>query len=295
MRLGTHEQRRTHLKGIASAEVLWAEGFTEPDSGSDLASLQTRAERHGDEWILNGQKTFGTAAHRCQWMYVLARTDPDAPKHAAISCFLVPLDAPGITLRALPNMAHGRQNMTFFDNVRLPLDALVGEENRAWQQVWFHMGGERLDRGGPTPSIFQRQLALLLEPVIDYCRTTRRNGRAIIEDPVVRQTLADLVIGIEGLRMLEFERLWRFESGEASPIGPALPYLADGVYKELWPRFAQACMEVIGPLGEITRGPFAPLGGEVERFYRGSFGNHGGGTSQLKRMVMATRGLGLPR
>ncbi|OAI42342.1 hypothetical protein AYO38_11490 [bacterium SCGC AG-212-C10] len=292
MRLGTPQQRAKHVPGIASARVLWGEGYTEPDAGSDLASLEAKAVRDGDEWVINGQKTFGTAAHRAQWMAVLARTDSTVPKHAGLTAFLVPLDTPGLTMTPMHNLAGGRQNHTFFDNVRVPLDCQLGSVNRAWQEVWFQMGGERMDRGGPAPSVRERRLGVVLEMLIDFCKQTKRNGVLMSEDPVVRMQLSELMIGVESMKLLEYDSFWRSQSGNPSAYGH---YLSQAYYKEFWPRFAQTCMEILGPAAQITSGPWAPLAGEVEQFYRTSFGNHAGGTSQTKRMVIATRALGLPR
>jgi alkylation response protein AidB-like acyl-CoA dehydrogenase len=292
LRLGTPEQRALHVPGIASGDVLWAEGFSEPNAGSDLASLETRAVRDGDEWVLNGQKTFGSAAQRADWMIVLARTDPSVPKHAGLTCFLVPLDTPGISMTPMLNIVGGRQNQTFFDDVRLPLNCQLGTVNRAWQEIWFQLGGERLDRGGPVPSPREAILGHVLDMLVDYCRETSRNGAPLIKDPVVRMQIAELMIGVEALRLMEFESLWRFERGEPSPYGS---YLSQTIYKEFWPRMAEIAMNIVGPLGQVRSGRWAPLAGAIEHFYRTSFGNHAGGTSQVKRMVLATRGLGLPR
>lgn len=292
LRLGTPEQRLRFLKGIASADILWGEGFTEPDHGSDLAGLETRAVRDGDEWVINGQKTFGTAAHRCEWMFVFARTNLDVPKHAGISAFAVPLDTPGVTLQPMVNLAGGRQNMTFFDNVRVPQDHLIGDVNEGWRQVWFHLGGEQLDRGGPAPSMRNFRMAYVLDKLIQFCKETKRHGMPLGNDPVVRLQIADLLIGVEAIKLLEYESFWRFESGKSSEFGP---YLPAAYLKEFQPRFAQSCMEILGPAAQIQSGRWAPLAGAVDRMYRASYGNHAGGTSQVKRMVLATRGLGLPR
>src|SRR5690606_26527662 len=130
---GTDEQKEQHLSGILSGEVVWAQGYSEPGAGSDLASLQTRAIRDGDEYVVNGQKIWTSGAHQADWLFMLARTDPDAPKHRGISFLLTPKDAPGISVRPLINMAwsHGF-NETFFEDVRIPAANRVGEENRGW-------------------------------------------------------------------------------------------------------------------------------------------------------------------
>jgi len=295
LRLGTHEQRLKHLKGIAEATTVWGEGFTEPGAGSDLAMLTSRAHRDGDAWVLNGQKTFGTAVHRCQWMCVLARTDPEAKAHSGISCFLVPLDSKGISMTPLHNLAGGQQNHTFFDNVRLPADSLLGEANKAWTQVWFRMGGERLDRGGPYLADWIYRPLTLLNRVVRYCKETVRDGRPLSEDPLIRHKLAEALLGAEGARMLWYENFGRFASKTPSPFGEAAANLDAAVYKEYWPALLQNLMEIVGPMAQIQGGRWARLAGDVQYFYRASFGNHAGGTSQLKRMVLATRGLDLPR
>ena len=295
IRLGTHEQRLRHLKGIAEATVLWGEGYTEPSSGSDLASLTTKAHRDGDFWVLNGQKTLGTAAHQCEWMAVLARSDANSVKHNGISAFLVPLDTPGIQMLPLHNMADGQQNQTFFENVRIPADCLLGEEGNAWNQVWFGLGGERLDRAGPSPDPWQFRISRMLTEVISYCRDTKRGGVALSEDPVIRQQLGELVRGVEIIKLMAYETYSEAMATGVGGRGASRPNLHQAYFKEFWPHMAQVCMEIVGPLAQIQGGKWAQLEGRVERFFRASFGNHAGGTSQLKRMVLATRGLGLPR
>src|SRR6185437_2477665 len=280
------------LPGMAAGEIMWAEGYTEPDSGSDLASLRTKAEVDGAGWVINGTKTFCTAAHHCNWIIVAARTDPDpAKRHRGISYLLVPMDSDGLELRPLHNLAGGRQNLITFDDVRVPAGALLGEVNRGWTQIWFGMGGEPVpvfDDGDAGPETSYQPppagQAWLLGEVADYCRRTIRNGRPMSEDGAVRRQLAELAVGVEIDRVLALE--------VRCPYGP---HLHQAVTKEFEPVFAQTCMDLLGPLAQIQgRGP-APLGGEVDRAYRQSFGNHAGGTSQLERMVVATRNLGLPR
>ena len=142
LRLGTEEQKAAFLPGMAAGEIMWAEGYTEPNAGSDLAALRTRAEQDGDEWVISGEKTFCTAGHHCNWIIIAARTDPDPSKrHRAISYFLAPIDAPGIELRPLYNLADGRQNRVYLDAVRVPANRLLGDLNQGWTQMWFGIGG----------------------------------------------------------------------------------------------------------------------------------------------------------
>ena len=292
LRLGTEEQKAAFLPGMASGEIMWAEGYTEPDAGSDLASLRTRAVRDGDDWVISGQKTFCTAGHHCNWIIIAARTDPDpASRHRGISYFLSPTDRPGLEMRPLYNLADGRQNLVFLDGLRVPGDRMLGELNRGWEQIWFGRGGNpipRFESADPGPEQEyepgETGQAWVLRELVRYCRTTRRNGRPLGEDPLVRSQLAGLAVGVEVEKLLGYEGACLYGT-----------HLHQAISKEFQPEFAQTCMEILGPLGQIQAGEWAPLAGEIDRLYRRSFGNHAGGTSQVKRMVVATRALGLPR
>jgi alkylation response protein AidB-like acyl-CoA dehydrogenase len=292
MRLGSDEQKAEFLPGMAAGEIMWAEGYTEPNSGSDLASLRTRAVLDGDEWVIDGQKTFCTAGHHCNWFIIAARTDPDVSKrHKGISYFLSPMDAPGIELRPLVNMADGRQNLVFLDDVHVPQARMLGDVNQGWNQVWFGLGGTPMpvfesDDPGPEHEYEPESAgdAWVLEQLVEYCRKTTRGGTSLADDPVVRMQLADLAIGVEIEKMLRYEGACEYSS-----------HLHQAITKEFQPEFAQTCMEILGALGQVQAGEWAPLAGEIDRIYRRSFGNHAGGTSQVKRMVVATRDLGLPR
>jgi alkylation response protein AidB-like acyl-CoA dehydrogenase len=292
LRLGTEEQKEYFLPRMAAGEIMWAEGYTEPDAGSDLASLRTRAVADGDEWVIDGQKTFCTAGHHCNWMIIAARTDPDASKrHKGISYFLAPLPSPGIELRPLENIADGRQNLVLIDGLRVPAHRMLGDLNQGWQQVWFGLGGSPIptfadDDPGPEEEYEPGPTghAWVLDELIRYCQSTMRHGRPMIDDPVVRMQLADLEIGVEA------EKLLWYDLGRSYGM-----HLTSAIVKEFQPEFGQTCMEIVGPLAQIQTGEWAPLAGEIDRIYRRSFGNHAGGTSQVKRMVVATRVLGLPR
>lgn len=284
---GTEEQKRRFLPGIAKFDRFWAEGLTEPDSGSDLASLKTRAVRDGSDWIINGQKTYTTWGHHADVMFLAARTDPDAPRHRGISIFCLDLKAPGVRLSPLYNIGGGRQNHTYLDDVRVPGDMLIGEEGHGWSYIMnaFYASGGL----GARHAEMRKQL----ERVVEYSKVTTRGGTTLIKDPIVRSQLAQLELMIEVERLLSYEGLSNVTSGRPPQFGGALGVV---VSKENQPTFAQIVGQIVGPLGQLRAGSrWAPLDGEVEAWYRQSFANHAGGTSQVKRMVLATRGLGLPR
>jgi 3-oxocholest-4-en-26-oyl-CoA dehydrogenase alpha subunit len=282
---GTEEQKRYFLPRIAGFEELWVEGLTEPGSGSDLASLSTRAVRHGSDWIITGQKTYTTWGHHGEVMYLAARTNPE-PRHHGISLFCLDLTLPGVSFSPLYNLGGGRQNHTYLDEVRIPGDMLIGEEGMGWSCVMnaFYGGG-----GGGR----HVKLEVMLEKVIRYCQTAVRGGRPLIEDPVIRSKLAELALMAESERLLSYEALGNSIHHRAPQFGGAMPVV---VSKEIQPRFAQICTQIVGSLAQLAGSdPWSPLGGSPEAWYRQSFANHAGGTPQVKRMVLATRGLGLPR
>jgi alkylation response protein AidB-like acyl-CoA dehydrogenase len=283
---GSEEQKRRFLPPIARSETFWVEGLSEPGAGSDLANLSCTAVRDGSDWIVNGQKTYTTWGSRADVMYLAARTEPGSTRHRGISIFCVDMKAPGVTLSPLYNLGGGRQNHTYFDDVRVPGDRLIGEAGHGWRYVMnaFYGGGS----GNAAHMTFRR----MLEEVVAHCKTQRRGGRLLIHDPLVRQQLAELAELVETARVLMYEGLSNAMQRRAPAFGGALGVV---VLKELRPRFAQLCNRILGPLCQLKAGRFAPLEGHAEAWYRQSYANHAGGTPQVKRMVLATRGLGLPR
>ena len=194
---GTDEQKKQHLPPILKAESFWCQGFSEPEAGSDLASLQTRAVRDGDDYVINGQKIWTSGAHGAGWMIMLARTDPDAPKHKGISYFLLDMKSPGITVRPLVNMAGSHDfNEVFFDNVRVPQENLVGEENRGW-----YIGTTTLDfeRSGIATGVSH---ALTVDDYVQYIR--EQNG-ASFGGPTMRYELADRAVEAQVEQMLNYQ------------------------------------------------------------------------------------------
>jgi alkylation response protein AidB-like acyl-CoA dehydrogenase len=283
---GTEEQKRRFLPPIARMQTFWVEGLSEPGAGSDLANLTTTARRDGSDWIVRGQKTYTTWGQRGEVMYLVARTDPNSKRHHGLSIFCLDMKAKGVSLSPLDNFGGGRQNHTYLDDVRVPGDMLLGQEGQGWTYIMnsFYGGG-----GGQAPhAYFQR----LLDEVTHWCRTHRRGGRRVIDDPIVRQELGELAVMVESMRVLALEGVSNATHKRRPAFGGALMVV---VMKEARPRFAETIHRIVGPLAQLRASRWAPLGGNVEAWYRHSYANHAGGTSQVKRMVLATRGLGLPR
>ncbi|MCU1591362.1 MAG: hypothetical protein JWP11_2618 [Frankiales bacterium] len=284
---GTEEQKATMLPEIASMKTIWAEGLTEPGAGSDLAGLTTSAVPDGDDWLVTGQKTYTTFGSRSDLLLAIVRTDPSAKRrHEGLSFFGVDLRAPGVTVQPLWNIAGGRQNHIFMDQVRVPASRLIGEVNRGWEYITrsFYTSGVPFLRH----STMERKYRLLTA----YCTTAKRGGRLLIDDPEVRGKLAEIDIMMEVQRVLAETGLSDTVNGRRSDATSIYQVLA----KESIPRFAQLAFEIVGPLGQLSgESPYAALHGELQAWYLQAFGNHAAGTPQIKRMVLATRGLGLPK
>jgi alkylation response protein AidB-like acyl-CoA dehydrogenase len=275
---------------------MWCQGFSEPGSGSDLASLQTRATRDGDDYVINGQKIWTTVAHISQYMLLLARTDPDAPKHKGLSYFIVPMRGkngqhyPGITVRPLYNMADTHEfNEVFFEDVRIPANCLVGEENQGWYMAATTLDIERSNIGS---AVGQRQS---VEDLIEFARENRDNGLVRIgSDEALRYELAELLIETEVAMMLSS----RVVTMQARGLIPNYESSAVKLYTmELNQRIANTGLSLLGLYGQLSRsGKYAPLKGRLEYQYIRTVANTiEGGTSEIQRNIIAHRGLGLPR
>jgi alkylation response protein AidB-like acyl-CoA dehydrogenase len=283
---GTEEQKKRFLPPIASHDEIWCTLYSEPGSGSDLASLQTRAVRDGDEWVLNGQKIWTTGAHRSQWGWLAARTDPEAPKHKGISMFIVPMDAPGITVQPLVNMAgmHGF-NEVFFEDTRIPADYLVGQENYGWYQLAVSLDFERSSIAGAARA--RRWLEDLIAFAADH-------PHLVAARPEVRHRLAETSVEIEVARFLSYRVASLQQAGKMPNYEASIAKLYSS---ELGQRLARTGMELLGLYGQLhPRSKYAALRGRIERYYQVSVAETiAGGTSEIMRNVIAMRGLGLPK
>jgi len=278
---GTDEQKAEHLPRITSGDVQWCQGYSEPGSGSDLASLQTRAVRDGDDYVLNGQKIWSSGAHTAEWMFLLARTDPDAPKHRGISMFLADMRTPGISVRPIPNMAGlAGLNEVFFEDVRVPALNRVGEENRGW-----YIGATLLDfeRSGIGAAIGARHT------VLDLVAYAREQNLA----DTMRLELADRMVESEVARFLSYRIISMQKRGLIPNYEASVNKM---YYSELQQRLARTGIRLTGSYGMLSDEQRTPMRARFTREYMTSIpATIAAGSSEIQRNVIATRGLGLPR
>ena len=286
---GTEEQKREFLPPVSKGEVQWCQGYSEPESGSDLASLQTRAVEDGDDFIINGTKIWTSSAHRADHIMVLTRTDPDAPKHRGISFLLCDMNTPGLTVNPIINMAgdHGF-NMVTFDNVRVPKKNLVGEQNRGW-----YVGATLLDfeRSGVDYSAGGRRV---LEELIAYAKDNDQNGSLIASNAIMRNRLADLAIEVDVSRLISYNIAWMQGEGLVPNKESSMGKI---VGTELQQHLSETGMQMLGLHGQLEPGSkYAPMQGRIEHMHLTNVSETiQAGTSEIQRNIIATRGLGLPR
>ena len=284
---GTAEQKATHLPRITSGEVVWCQGYSEPGSGSDLASLQTRAIKDGDDYVINGQKIWTSGAQNANWIFLLTRTDPDAPKHRGISMFLVDMKSPGLSVRPIINMAGSPGlNEVFFEDVRVPATNLVGEENRGLYVSATLLDFERSNIGA---AIGARHNVLDLVEFLD--RSGWPAGQAT---SAARREISERYIEAEVGRLLSY----RIISLQKRGIVPNYEASVNKMfYSELGQRISWTAMKVMQSHGMLVHGDqHAPWAGRAPRDYMMSIPSTiAAGSSEIQRNIIATRGLGLPR
>lgn len=286
MLFGSEEQKRKHLPRIARAEEFWCTGYSEPGAGSDLAALQCRAIVEGDSWLVNGQKVWTSGAHIADYCWLAARTDANVPKHRGISMFIVDMKTPGITIRPLPNMAgHSSFNEVFFDEVRIPRENLVGEKNSGWHYLVVALDYERASLVG-LPARVQRN--------IDELVGFAKQDKARAGDQLIRHKLAEATIECQVCRILCYKVAWMQSKGLAPTSESAV---AKTLVSELGMRVANTGMQILGLYSQLPTGSrFAQINGIITDSYLDTIGmTIAGGTSEINRNVIATRGLGLPR
>jgi alkylation response protein AidB-like acyl-CoA dehydrogenase len=288
---GTEEQKAEFLPPMLTGEQSWCQGFSEPGSGSDLASLQTRAVKDGDDFVINGSKIWTSGAHRANMMFMIARTDPDAPKHRGITYFILDMKTPGITIQPLVQMTGAAGfNQVFFDNVRVPAKNVIGEVNRGWYVATTTLDYERSGIGSAIGTT-QR-----VESIIDWARDNVAAGHSMLErNPLVRLELVDRLVEANIALMLSY-RVAHMQNVGMIPNHEAS--MCKMYSTELNQRIARTTMKMIGLYGMTLDNASAhsPNRGQWTRGYVGSVSSTiAGGTSEIQRNIIAQRGLGLPR
>jgi alkylation response protein AidB-like acyl-CoA dehydrogenase len=290
MLFANEEQKKRLLPPIARGEVNYCQGWSEPNAGSDLASLTTTAIKEGDHYVVNGQKVWTTGAHRADHMFLLARTNPAEKRSKGLSVFNVKMDTPGIEVRPIHYM-NGTHlyNEIYFTDVKIPEYDRIGPENQGWESTRQTMNFER--SGAGTFAALRRSLEELLE----YTKTTKRGGKFLYENPIVRQKLAKLYIDIERGLALAYRVAWNQEKGKLI-FSPALASESKVFGSELSQRMANFATEIMGLYGQLEPSKWAPLNGGMTESYQICVGfNIAAGSSEIQRNIIAWVGVELPR
>jgi len=290
MASGTEAQKQKFLRGILAGEVHFAIGYSEPDAGTDLASLKTSAVRDGDHYVVNGTKMFTSGADAADYVFLAVRTDPDAKKHKGISVLIVDTKLPGFSFAPIHTVGDGHTNMTYYENVRVPVDMLVGQENAGWKLMTLQLNHERIGLAA-----FSGLAHKLLEDVVDWARKTEaEDGRPVGEKPWVQSCLGEAYARLEAMKVLNWQMAWELERGE---VNPARASAAKVYSTETLIEVYRLLLEVLGPIGTIKVGsPGAVIRGEIEREWRHcQINTFGGGVNEIQREIIAMMGLGLPR
>jgi alkylation response protein AidB-like acyl-CoA dehydrogenase len=288
MALGTDEQKQRILPGILRGEVHFSIGYTEPSAGTDLASLRTRAVRDGDEYVINGEKLFTSAIQYADYVWLATRTDPDVPKHKGLSVFIVPVDTPGFHWTPLSTIAGDITSSTFYEDVRVPVENLVGAENQGWKLITNQLNHERVaicPASGLLRSLTEVRRWAQNETLVD--------GRKVIDQEWVRIGLARVHAKIEVLKLLNWKVAWAADKGLNPADASATKVYGTEVALEIY----RLLTEVVGQAGYLTEGsPGALLKGRLERGARSqTIFTFGGGTNEIQRDIVAMVGLGMPR
>ena len=283
IQFGNEEQKRRFLPGILTGTEIWCQGYSEPNAGSDLANVQTRAARDGDEWVIDGQKVWTSLAHWADWCFVLCRTDRDAPRHRGISYLLVPMRQPGVEIRPIVQVTGTSEfNEVFFDGARTAADNVVGAVNDGWKVA---MGTLAFERGASTLGqqlSFENELAELLE-------TAHKRGGS--DDPLLRQRLADAWIRLRIMRFNALRSLTALERGQITPLTSVHKLYWASLHRDL----GELALAVLGADGAVVDGPPFELAPAQRLFLYSRADTIYGGANQIQRNVIGERALGLPK
>jgi alkylation response protein AidB-like acyl-CoA dehydrogenase len=297
---GSEEQKRRYIQKILTAEEIWCQLYSEPGSGSDLASLKTSAVREDGHYVVNGQKVWSSQAYMADFGILLARTDPTVPKHKGISYFIIDMHAPGVEVRPLKQITGSSEFCEeFLTNVKIPVENRIGEEGQGWELAQTTLGFER---GGNSMARVTRHKANL-NRLLEVCQTLQRNGRPAIEDPTIRQKIGRMMAEVEVLRYAGLRILSKLEKG----VRPGPESSVDKLYySEMDKRHQELIQEILGPYGQLTAGLQEELaldsatlqGGEASWAYNYLWSRAGtiySGSSEIQKNIIGERVLKLPR
>jgi alkylation response protein AidB-like acyl-CoA dehydrogenase len=287
MRFGTAEQKARYLPRIAGGEVHFSIGYSEPEAGTDLASLRTRAVRDGDSYLINGQKMWTSLIQYADYVWLACRTDADAPRHKGLSILIVPTDAPGFSWTPVRTVAGTTTSATYYSDLRVPTSALVGEENQGWPLITNQLNHERVALTSAAP------VRRALREVTDWARATKlASGQRVIDAEWVQLNLARVHAKSEFLKLVN----WRIAAEAGPGLGPAAASATKVFGTEFATEAYRLLMEVLGANGYVCDGSAgAILSGRIERMHRSSLIlTFGGGTNEVQRDLIAAAALGLP-
>lgn len=289
MRFGSEAQKVFFLPQMAAGTLNWCQGFSEPNAGSDLASLETRAVADGDDYLINGQKIWTSYAEQADYCFLATRTDPDVPKHRGISVFLVDMNTPGIKVRPIDSMVgFGDINQVYFDNVRVGRSAMLGERNQGWYVMASGLNHERVGIARYAKSEH------LLQMIMDYCKRTTVRGRRLADDAVVRQKIAEAYLCWKAARLMNY-RVIDMQSRGLEPVAEASLARIHNIQTDQ--RIANLGMEILGMYGLLNPGgEDSPEQGTLQWLWRQSVSTSiAAGTLEIQKNLVAQKGLGLPR
>lgn len=288
IKLASEEQKHEYLPRILKGELEICLGYTEPGAGSDLAGITTRAERDGTDYLITGQKVFTTGAHYASHCWLLARSEPAAPRHKGLSVFIFPLDTPGVTIRPIYTMEGIRTNEVFLDQVRVPASCMIGTPGSGFYTIAMALDYERAFMGKYT------RLGRDFDALVQCCKQIAADGHSLFEDPLIKDRLVRLHIDIERLRLLCLKSAWMIDQGKV----PTAEASAQKVLaSELEQRVADEGIQILGGFGQLEReSPHAPMKGRLAQSWLiAPMLRFGGGANEIQRDIIAQRGLGLPR
>lgn len=290
MSRGTEEQKQRFLPGIASGELHFSIGYTEPGAGTDLASLKTSAVKNGDHYVVNGNKVFTSGAEGADYVWLAVRTDPDVPKHKGISILVADTTDPGFSYGEIETVGSVRTNVSYYTDVKVPLDMIIGEENGGWRLITEQLNHERVGLAA-----WGIQGWKIFRDAMDWARNTKAaDGTRVIDDPTAQRNLAEVYAHLEAMRVMNARMSWQLDQHEMNPVFPS----AIKVYStEILLEICRMLMDVVGPHALIGAGSEgAALYGNLEHEHRrATINTFGGGVVEVLRGLVATHGLGMPQ